>query len=162
MFLLLLLLLPPANEVWGKVIFLHQFVILFTRGGVPDQVHPPGPGRYTPPGPGAGTLPRDQGQVHPPPRDQAGTPPRTRHPPPKQIPACGKRAGGTHPTGMLSCLKLNVHQSLNSNLVSFCFQTITECDRLTFPLKHDRWFMEAWSTRNYISLMLVNRRVELR
>ena len=26
--------LPPANEVWGKVIFLHQFVILFTRGGV--------------------------------------------------------------------------------------------------------------------------------
>ena len=26
-------LLPPANEVWGKVIFLQQFVILFTRGG---------------------------------------------------------------------------------------------------------------------------------
>ena len=26
-------LLPPANEVWGKVIFLHLFVILFTRGG---------------------------------------------------------------------------------------------------------------------------------
>ena len=26
--------LPPANEVWGKVIFLHQFVILFTGGGV--------------------------------------------------------------------------------------------------------------------------------
>ena len=26
--------LPPANEVWGKVIFLHQFVILFTRGGM--------------------------------------------------------------------------------------------------------------------------------
>ena len=25
-------LLPPANEVWGKVIFLHQFVILFTGG----------------------------------------------------------------------------------------------------------------------------------
>ena len=24
--------LPPANEVWGKVIFLHQFVILFTGG----------------------------------------------------------------------------------------------------------------------------------
>ena len=30
--------LPPANEVWGKVIFLHLSVILFT-GGVP------GPGR---------------------------------------------------------------------------------------------------------------------
>ena len=27
-------LLPPSNEVWGKVIFLHQFVILFTGGGV--------------------------------------------------------------------------------------------------------------------------------
>ena len=27
-------LLPPANEVWGKVIFLHLFVILFT-GGMP-------------------------------------------------------------------------------------------------------------------------------
>ena len=26
-------LLPPANEVWGKVKFLHQFVILFTGGG---------------------------------------------------------------------------------------------------------------------------------
>ena len=26
-------LLPPANEVWGQVIFLHQFVILFTGGG---------------------------------------------------------------------------------------------------------------------------------
>ena len=25
--------LPPANEVWGKVIFLHLFVILFTGGG---------------------------------------------------------------------------------------------------------------------------------
>ena len=28
------LLLPPANEVWGKVIFLHLFVILFTGGGM--------------------------------------------------------------------------------------------------------------------------------
>ena len=25
--------LPPANEVWGKVIFFHLFVILFTGGG---------------------------------------------------------------------------------------------------------------------------------
>ena len=65
------LLLPPANEVWGKVIFLHLFVILFTGGGVPetprDQVHPPQT-RYTP---------RDQvlpgtSQVHPP---GPGTPP---------------------------------------------------------------------------------------
>ena len=53
--------LPPANEVWGKVIFLHLSVILFTGGGgVSGQVppgrytHPPAgtplppPGRYTP------------------------------------------------------------------------------------------------------------------
>ena len=74
-------LLPPANEVWGKVIFLHLFVILFT-GGVPDtppgtrytpktrytppdQVHPQT--RYTPPGPG--TPPRP------------GTPPSSRYTP---------------------------------------------------------------------------------
>ena len=51
-------LLPP--EVWGKVIFSEACVILST-GGVPDQVHPPGPGtppgadpppEQTPPGPG--------------------------------------------------------------------------------------------------------------
>ena len=27
-----IILLPPANEVWGKVIFLHLFVIPFTGG----------------------------------------------------------------------------------------------------------------------------------
>ena len=35
-------LLPPANEVWGNVIFLHQFVILFTGGAcvvAPGGVH---------------------------------------------------------------------------------------------------------------------------
>ena len=44
--------LPPANEVWGKVIFLHLFVILFTGGGLPQCMlgyHPPGPGAHTPP-----------------------------------------------------------------------------------------------------------------
>ena len=29
--------LPPTNEVWGKVIFLHLFVILFMGGGVVSQ-----------------------------------------------------------------------------------------------------------------------------
>ena len=39
-------LLPPANEVWGKVIFLHQFVILFTGGmhGCPRGVCVVAPG----------------------------------------------------------------------------------------------------------------------
>ena len=31
--LILSVFLPPANEVWGKVIFLHPFVILFMGGG---------------------------------------------------------------------------------------------------------------------------------
>ena len=86
--------LPPANEVWGKVIFSEACVKNSVhRGGVPDP--PPGPGRYPPPGPGrypprpgrytppdqAGTPPRDQagtpppGQAGTPPPDQAGNPP---------------------------------------------------------------------------------------
>ena len=65
-------LLPPANAVWGKVIFLHQFVILFT-GGEYLTKYTPGT-RYSP----------WTRQVHPPdqagtPQDQAGThSPRTR------------------------------------------------------------------------------------
>ena len=35
-------LLPPANEVWGKVIFLHLFVILFTSVGGWVSPHAPG------------------------------------------------------------------------------------------------------------------------
>ena len=63
--------LPSANEVWGKVIFLHLSHILFTGGAVPGQVPPPGrytlylPGRY----PLAGTATPGQvspRQVHPP------------------------------------------------------------------------------------------------
>ena len=35
--------LPPANEVWGKVIFLHLSVILFTGESVPlHNTHPLG------------------------------------------------------------------------------------------------------------------------
>ena len=61
-----------ANEVWGKVIFLHLSVILFMGRGVPGQV-PPGT-RYTPLRPGTPPetryTPRDQvhlswDQVHP-------------------------------------------------------------------------------------------------
>ena len=74
-------LLPPTNEVWGKVIFSVACVKNSVhRGGVPGQVHPqagtPSPGRYTP-------SPR---AVH------AGK--------------YGQQAGGTHPTGMHSCFML--------------------------------------------------------
>ena len=108
------------NEVLAKVIFLHLFVILFTGGGVPDQVHPPGtrytprdqvhplgpgtpPGtRYTPPGPGTPpTRYTPQDQVHPP---GPGTPPRPGTPPGLQTPEYGQRSAGTHPTGMHSCV----------------------------------------------------------
>ena len=58
LFCILCYFLPPANEVWGKVIFLHLSVILFTRGSTwastpragtspaPQAGRPPG--RYTP------------------------------------------------------------------------------------------------------------------
>ena len=56
--------LLPANEVWGKVIFLHLSVILFTWGEYLGRYPPSGrytPGRYTPlgryPNPLAGTPP---------------------------------------------------------------------------------------------------------
>ena len=67
--------LPPANEVWGKVIFPVACVKNSVHGGVPGQVpprqvHPPG--RYTPwagtPSP-SGRYPLGRytspGQVHP-------------------------------------------------------------------------------------------------
>ena len=57
-----LLLFPPANEVWGKVIFLHLSVILFTGGGVPGQVSPLT--RHKPLPPGTRHTARDQ--AHPP------------------------------------------------------------------------------------------------
>ena len=68
--ILVLFFLPPANQVWGRVIFLHVSVILFT-GGAASRVrglHPGGLGRT---------------------------------PPPFGI----RKASGTHPTGILSCLK---------------------------------------------------------
>ena len=67
-------LLPPANEVWGKVMLLHLCVILFTGGGLPPWESA-----------SRGLV----GQNPPPPQlDTTGY---------------GQRAGGTHPTGMHSC-----------------------------------------------------------
>ena len=97
-------LLPPANEVWGKVIFLHLPVILFTRGEYPPRPGTPPWTRYTPldqvPPPRPGTPPNQvppwtrypPDQVHPP---RAGTPPTPGR--------YGQQAGGMHPTGMHSC-----------------------------------------------------------
>ena len=71
-------LLPPANEVLGKVMFLHLCVILFTGGSASREggLHP-------------GEVCIQGGLVRPPsPSDTTGY---------------GQRAGGTHPTGMHSC-----------------------------------------------------------
>ena len=84
--------LPPANEVWGKVIFLHLSVILFTvgEGGLPQCMlgFAPPPGADTPPWeqtpPGADT-PLEQASPH---AVHAGR--------------YGQQAGGTHPTEMQS------------------------------------------------------------
>ena len=97
-----IILLQPANEVWGKVILLHLFVILFTGGstwaGTP-------PGRYTPQ---AGTHPLGRytpRQVHPPEQvhpPRAGTPPGQVHPPgPGTAPGPGTPLGaGSPPPGL--------------------------------------------------------------
>ena len=80
-----------------------------TRYTPQDQVHPPGPGTS----PGPGTPPWDQ--VHPP-RTRypppgpgtplgPGTPPNQVHPPDAEHAGrYGQWAGGTHPTGMQSCI----------------------------------------------------------
>ena len=85
-------LLPPANEVWGKVIFSEACVILSTGG----SAWPGTPLReQTPP-------------EQTPPWDQAH-PPGSRHPLPpgaEHARRYSQHAGGTHPTGMQSCFRL--------------------------------------------------------
>ena len=97
----------------------------------PQQVHPPGwctPQQVHPP---AGTPPMGMytpRQVHP----QAG-PPHGRYTPlagtsPRAVHAgkYGQQVGGTHPTGMYSCLNLNLQ--LDGNINSFpnaCFRFST-------------------------------------
>ena len=80
-------LLPPANEVWGKVMFLQTSVILLTGGGLPQCMlaYYPTPPEQTPP----------PDQAHPP---RAEPPPGAEH-----AGRYGQRVGGTYPTGMQSC-----------------------------------------------------------
>ena len=77
--------LPPANEVWGKVICL-QASVCARGGGVPDQVQPRDqvqpPSEQTPPGPGTPPLcSRQTPQTRYTPRADTppgpGTPPHT-------------------------------------------------------------------------------------
>ena len=73
--------LPPANEVWGEVMFLHLCVSLFTGGWLPSMHH-----RSHDQVPGGGGLSPWGGSA------SRGRPPR--------------KAGGMHPIGILSCLNL--------------------------------------------------------
>ena len=129
-------LLPPATEVWGKVIFLHLSVILFTGGVVSQHAlqvvsqHALQVSRLTPkgevegsglggsPGPHLGGLqthtwgglqahtwgisrPTPGGVSRPTPRGVVSQHAlRQRPPQPTAI-----AAGGSHPSGMHSCLK---------------------------------------------------------
>ena len=88
--------LPPANEVWGKVMFLHLSVILFTGGVCCTGV---GAGKGGDSVQGGAVLSRERvlsvigsGIIIPP------SPSRT-------VPPPGQQAGSTHPTGMLSCFR---------------------------------------------------------
>ena len=71
--------LPPANEVWGKVMFLHLSVSHFVRGGyLPYCI---------------------LGYTHP----QADTDVASPPPHPPVTTGYGQQAGSMHPTGMHTC-----------------------------------------------------------
>ena len=94
---------------WGKVMFLQVSVILFTRGDVCQVyagIHPPTPRdqRQTPaPPPRADTTP-SWADILPPLGPETDTLPLGRRPPEQCILGYGQETGGTHPTGMHSCL----------------------------------------------------------
>ena len=94
--------LPLANEVWGKVMFLHLSVILFTEVGCVSQ-HAMGqtPQRLTPPW--QTHLGRHPIGRHPLGRHPLGRSPRQTPLPPSDTSGYGQRAGGTHRTGMHTC-----------------------------------------------------------
>ena len=77
---------------FAKVMFLHLSVILSTGGSTPVHAgmhNPPRPEAEPPPGPEADTL------------QTRGRPPLE----PVHIGRYGQQAGGTHPTGMHTCLQ---------------------------------------------------------
>ena len=88
--------ITAGKRSYGKAMFLHLFVSLFTRGCLALR-----PGGHTPWTPLPVTQPRTQishPRTHIAPSD---TQPGLTHPT-----HYGQQAGGKHPTGMLSCLEL--------------------------------------------------------
>ena len=112
---------------------------------IPRQVHPPG--RYTP---RAGTL--NPGQVHP----LAGTIPRAGTPTPGRYtpsPSDGQCTGGTHPTGMQSCLCFSLpiwlaHSAKFQNIPELFYLFRRECWR--FHVMDN--LLLVWSCWDYIHL----------
>ena len=109
--------LLPANEVWGKVISLQASVC--PQGGVPDQVHPQGPG--TPPDQ---TPPLDQ--MAPEPDTPQTRHPRTRHPDQSRHPPGLSTPPGTKYTPELSTPPL-LRDTVNVRAV----QILLECNLVT-------------------------------
>ena len=103
--------LPPANEVWGKVMFLHLSVILFGGRGVSQHAVDRGVCITACNGQGL-CIPACTGAGGVCPGDVWWTPPRQtplpqrrplkRNPPSTET---ATEAGGTHPTGLHSCLE---------------------------------------------------------
>ena len=103
------LLLPPSNEVWDKVIFLHLSVILFIGGCLPQCML----GYHLPPGP---CTPQD----HAPPRDHAPPPPLTMHPTGTMHPPAQSMLGDTVNAWAVRIL-------LECNLVVTWFEKVGLC-----------------------------------
>ena len=101
------LFLPPANEVWGKVVFLHLCVILFTGGlGFPacitgHMTRGSASGEGLPPG---GSASMGVGKTLP-----------------LQIHGILQQAGGTHRTGMYKCQICCIMQRRSFSNISFVF-----------------------------------------
>ena len=103
-------LLPPANEVWGKVISLHLSVILFTREDLPHCM--------------LGYTPQEQTQLEQTPLPRAD-PLRVRHPPGADT----LPKADTSPQCMLGDIgnKWAVHIPLECNLVANNFYFVCVC-----------------------------------
>ena len=145
---LLLVFLPPANEVWGKVIFsevcvknsVHRGVCLSACWDTP----PPGT-RQAPPwdqAPSRTGTSKDQAPLqtrHPPnqvPPPGPGAPPGPGTPTPRAEHAgsYSQWAGGMHPTGMQSCCVIVFAVSKNFNFLGKDSQGLYQMN-ITFYLK---------------------------
>ena len=143
-------LLPPANEVWGNVMFLHVSVILLT-GGVPWQYSPPRagtplagtpPGRYTPwqVHPQQVHIP---GQVHPQQVHPPGqVPSPSRYPPGN---ACLDMVNKRAACILLECiLVITIYSKLTANL-PILLSDIKARRVREVPLQNEYWsYVNFW------------------